>query len=97
VGREEQLRWERENASWAAGAAFASALLTIAAGLYFRGKVTGSANDNIEGILLVHAHKSDLLISSILQAIGTVALAPPLYYMFRATRFRREQLPKAIR
>jgi hypothetical protein len=97
VSREEQLRWERENAQWAAGAAFASALLTIAAGLYFRTKVTGSANDNIEGILLVHAHKSDLLISSILQAIGTLLLAPPLYYLFKATRFRREQLPGAIR
>jgi hypothetical protein len=97
VGREEQLRWERENARWAAGAAFASALLTIAAGLYFRGKVTGSANDNVEGIVLVHAHKSDLLVSSILQAIGTALLAPALYYLFRATRFRREQLPSALK
>jgi hypothetical protein len=97
VGREEQLRWERENARWAAAGAFASALLTIAAGLYFRTKVTGTANDNVEGILLVHAHKSDLLISSILQAIGTAVLALPLYYLFRATRFRREQLPNAIK
>lgn len=97
MDREEQLRWERENARWAAGAAFASAALTIAAGLYFRAKVTGSADDNVEGIILVHDNKSDLLISSILQAIGTALLAPALYYLFRATRFRREQLPEAIR
>jgi hypothetical protein len=97
VGREEQLRWERDNSRWAAAGAFASALLTIAAGLYFRAKVTGSANDNIEGIVLVHAHKSDLLISSVIQAIGTALLAAPLYYLFRATRFRREQLPRAIK
>jgi hypothetical protein len=97
VSRDEQLRWERENAQWAAITAFLSAALTIAAGLYFRSKVTGSADDNVEGIVLVHDHKGDLLISSILQAIGTVLLAPPLYYLFRATRFRREQLPGAIR
>jgi hypothetical protein len=97
VGREEQLRWERENARWAAGAAFASAVLTIAAGLYFRAKVTGSADDNVEGIILVHKNKSDLLFSAVLQAIGTAALAPALYYLFKATRFRREQLPAAIR
>jgi hypothetical protein len=97
VGREEQLRWERDNARWAAAAAALSAILTIAAGLYFRGKVTGSADDNVEGIVLVHGNKDDLLVSSILQAFGTALLAPALYYLFVATRFRREQLPKAIR
>jgi hypothetical protein len=97
VDREEQLRWERDNAQWAAIAAALSAILTIAAGLYFRSKVTGTADDNVEGIILVHDHKSDLLVSAILQAFGTAALAPPLYYLFRATRARREQLPGAIR
>ncbi|MEA2465980.1 MAG: hypothetical protein QOJ57_106 [Thermoleophilaceae bacterium] len=94
---EQQLRWERDNAQWAAIAAALSAILTIAAGLYFRSKVTGSADDNVEGIILVNDHKSDLLVSAILQAFGTALLAPPLYYLFRATRARREQLPAAIR
>ena len=97
MDREEQLRWERDNARWAAIAAALSAILTIAAGLYFRSKVTGSADDNVEGIILVHDHKGDLLVSSILQAIGTALLAPPLYYLFRATRARREQLPWPLR
>jgi hypothetical protein len=97
MDREEQLRWERDNARWAAIAAALSAILTIAAGLYFRSKVTGSADDNVEGIILVNHHKSDLLVSSILQAIGTAMLAPPLYYLFRATRARREQLPWPLR
>jgi hypothetical protein len=97
VGREEQLRWERDNAQWAAIAAALSAILTIAAGLYFRSKVTGSPDDNVEGIILVHANKGDLLVSSILQAFGTALLAAPLYYLFRAVRARREQLPAPIR
>lgn len=94
---QEQLRWERDNSRWAAGAAIASAILTIAAGLYFRSKVTGTADDNVEGIILVHANKGDLLVSSILQALGTALLAPAMYYLFVATRARREQLPRAIR
>ena len=35
--------------------------------------------------------------AAILQGIGTGLLAAPLYYLFRATRFRREQLPAGIR
>jgi hypothetical protein len=97
VGPEENLRWERYNAQWAAIAAALSAIFTIAAGLYFRSKVTGSPDDNVEGIILVHAHKGDLLVSSILQAFGTALLAAPLYYLFRATRARRAQLPAPIR
>jgi hypothetical protein len=97
VDREEQLRWERDNARWAAGAAFASGLLTIAASLYLNSKLGPSPSDSVESIKLLHAHKSDLLVAALLTAIGTVLLAPPLYYLFRATRFRREQLPAAIR
>jgi hypothetical protein len=96
VEREEQLRWEREWGKWAAAAAFASALLTIAVGVYIQSKIKGSADDNVDRILLIHDHKGDLLLASILQGLGTAALAPVLYYLFRATRFRREQLPNAL-
>src|SRR5436190_19268861 len=95
--KEEQLRWERDNSRWAGGAAFLSAVLTIAAGLYFRSKITGTANDEVEGMKLIHDNKSDVLISSILSAAGTAFLTPALYYLFVATRFRREQLPRALR
>jgi hypothetical protein len=97
VDREEQLRWERENARWAAAGAFLSAILTIAGALYLQSKIKTSPDDKIASIVLVHAHKGDLLVSAILQAIGTALLAPALYYLFRATRFRRPQLPGAIR
>jgi hypothetical protein len=96
VEREEQLRWERDSARWAAPAAFLSALLTVAASLYVRSKVTGSADDQVEGIVLVHGNKDVLLVSAILQGIGTIALAAVLYYLFRATRFRREALPRLL-
>ena len=97
MGVEKQLQWERDNARWTAYAAFLSALLTLAAGLYVRAKVSGPSSDSVEGILLVHNHKSDLLVAAIFQALGTALLVVPLMYLFRATRFRREQLPAALR
>jgi hypothetical protein len=97
VGREEQLRWERESARWAAAAAALSAFLTIAGALYLQGKIKTSPDDSVESIILVHDHKADLLVSAVLQAIGTALLAPALYYLYRATRFRRPQLPAAIK
>ncbi|MEA2421203.1 MAG: hypothetical protein QOF55_302 [Thermoleophilaceae bacterium] len=95
--REQQLRWEREKAPLAASAAALSAILTIAGAVYLQSKIKTSPADSVESILLVHGHKSDLLISAVLQAIGTALLAPALYYLFRATSFRRPQLPAAIK
>lgn len=97
MGREEQLQWERDNARWAAGAAFLAGILTIASALYLQNKITTTPDDSVESIVLVHAHKGDFLLAAILQAIGTAMFAPALYYLFRATQFRREQLPRALR
>jgi hypothetical protein len=98
VDRDEQLQWERKNARWAAVAAALSAILTIGAALYARSKVPGSADDDaIDKIQLVHAHKTDLLVATGLTGIGTALLSLPLYYLFRATRFRRPQLPGGLR
>jgi hypothetical protein len=98
VAGEEQLQWERDNARLAAIGAALSAILAIAAGLYLTSKIqSGSDDDAIDQIKLIHAHKTDLVISSVIQGISTALLAIPLYYLFRATRLRRPQLPAGIR
>jgi hypothetical protein len=39
-----------------------------------------------------HEHSSDLILSSVLQAIGFGLFAAPLYFLFRATRARSERI-----
>jgi hypothetical protein len=98
VGREEQLRWERDNARWAAITSGLAALLLTAGGLYAASKISAGADDDaIDQVKLIHAHKGVLISSAVVTALGTVLATGPLYYLFRATRFRRAQLPSGIR
>ena len=95
---EEQLRWERDNSRWAAIAAIVSAILFTAAGLYATNKFQAGADDDaIDQIKLIHDNESAVVISSVVQALGTALLVAPLYYLFRATRFRRDQFPSSVR
>lgn len=96
--KEEQLRWERDNSRWAAATAILAAILFAGMGIYAQQKFpTRVGDDAIDSIKLVHDNESAVLISSIVQAIGTTLLIAPLYYLFRATRFRRDQFPSSIR
>jgi hypothetical protein len=95
--RDEQLQWERDNARWAAAAAFGAGICTLAGTMVLLGALNPSPDNNVEGIVLVHEKSGQLLLASILQALGTALAAPPLYYLFRATRLRRPQLPVLLR
>jgi hypothetical protein len=96
--KDEQLRWERDNSRWAAITAIVSAILFTAAGLYATNKFQAGADDDaIDQIKLIHDNESAVVISSVVQALGTAFLIAPLYYLFRATRFRRDQFPSSIR
>ncbi|HEX8067026.1 MAG TPA: hypothetical protein VF520_10910 [Thermoleophilaceae bacterium] len=59
--------------------------------------VEGSADDQVEGILLVHEHAGTLLGISVLQALSTALLIVPIGYLYLATRFRRPELPRLLR
>lgn len=93
MDREEQLQWERRNARWAAAAAFAAALLALAGFLYQR-SVKPVPQNVAQFLVSLDGKSSDYLTSSIISAVGVSLLAPVLYYLYRATKFRRGVVPR---
>jgi len=89
LSREAILAWEARWARPVALATFASAVLIIAA-IVVAGKFGGSGESAL--LRSVQEHRSDQLISSILQALGVGLLAAPLYYLFRAANLRSERM-----
>ena len=87
------LAWEERWARPVALATFASILLIVAA-IVVASQVGGGSESEL--LRNVDAHRSDQLISSILQAIGVGLLAAPLYYLFRAARSRSEKMQGAM-
>jgi hypothetical protein len=96
-----QLSWERRFAPWAAGAALLAIVLQVV------GIVIGApANKNAPGrndplpiqqsLANFHDHSTALLASQLCSAIASVFAAVVLFYLFRATRARRKELPAAV-
>jgi hypothetical protein len=96
VNREEQLQWEREKARPAAIAAFLSAVLLLGGTLYLQSAVTGNVSDNADQLVVIHKHPGATIAGIGLRSLSLILMAPALYYLFRATRFRRPQLPAAL-
>ncbi|MFL6038222.1 MAG: hypothetical protein ACJ74B_06275 [Gaiellaceae bacterium] len=95
MSHDEQLAWEARASKPAAVAAFATAFMSMAAGLYVSIAV-GTLEDGTDGYLkAVDEEPSQFLIQSIAQAVGLLLLVLPLLYLFRATRHRRPQLKPA--
>jgi hypothetical protein len=101
VAGDAQLTWERRFAPWAAGAAL------IAIGLQVAGILIGApANKDSPGrndplpiqqsLENFHHHANALLASQLCQAVSSVFAAVVLFYLFRATRARRKELPAAV-
>jgi hypothetical protein len=94
VTNEEQLRWERRHGPLAAVAALLAAALVIAQFAVTQAVVFGDRPDGDRGFLIeIDQHAGALVVSAVLQAVGAVSLGVVFWYLFRATRHRREQLP----
>lgn len=93
MDREQQLQWERQWARWAAGAAFLSAALALAAFIYQRG-ISPVPQNVAQFLVSLDAQPGKYLFDTILSAIGAALVAPVLYYLYRATKFRREVVPQ---
>ena len=89
----EQLAWERENRTRYALAAFASglgSLVSVVITLAFVGR--GGGNERT-GLIRIHEHQAQLLISLAAQAVAVFFLMAALYYLVRGIVARRpEQL-----
>jgi hypothetical protein len=101
VNREQQLEWERLRAPAAAGAAFAAVLLQIASFLIQLPAISDAprADDPFryrETLLNFKENSGVLLGSGAANVLATFAASAALYYLYRATRQRRAELPAFV-
>ena len=96
MGKQEQLQWERKWAPLAAGAAFVAALLPIVSTVWASSLLGSIPATNSEDTFLtrVHEHAGGYVAAGVVTAIGTVALAPVLVYLYQAVKARRPQIPR---
>src|SRR3954452_6261043 len=97
MNREEQLSWEARVGRLVAIAAFASAVFLVASLIYSSSALNERTNDTVDGLYLLHAHKTEVFVTTLLQALSTALLAAPLWFLFKVTRFRRQELQPLAR
>ena len=95
--KQAQLAWDARAGRTAGLMAWVGVALILAALAYRIAQLPHGADNVKEFLPQVHAHESDFLVSGILTALGMLAFIPPLYYLYKATRFRRPELPPVTR
>ena len=94
MSHEAQLEWERRIAPVAAGAALASAALLLAGTVVRQAVALSSRPENeAEFLKAIDGESTSFVVSSVLQALSFVALGVVLWYLFRATRYRKPDTP----
>ena len=89
-----QLAWERRAGRWAAAAGFVSAVCLVANTILVQAVVLQDRPTEDRGVLLaIDEHSGAFLVSSFVQALNYIGLGVVLWFLFRVTRYRREELP----
>jgi hypothetical protein len=101
VEKQEQLEWESRVGRFVAAAAFAAAILLLGV-LFASGQIaeeppTGVDADTVFTLGAQVQHRSDLILLTIAQAIATLLLAAPLWYLYEAAKARRPEVPVAAK
>jgi hypothetical protein len=91
--KQAQLEWEARVGRLAAYAAWFAAALIVATFAYRIAGLPRGADNAKQFLPDVEAHKSAFLLSGVLVGVAMLAFVPPLLYLYRATRFRRPELP----
>jgi hypothetical protein len=94
VETQQQLDWEARVGRPVAVAAFASALLLFVWLFYANSIVDEPPEDTVEGLKLITEHESEVLLATVLQSLATALLAVPLWFLFKAAKFRRPETPR---
>lgn len=93
--KQAQLEWEARAGKVAGALAFAASALIIL-GIAYRVSAIPAGASNVKELLVqVNKDESAFMVASILTALGVVMIIPPLWYLYRATRYRRPQTPVA--
>ena len=96
MAHEAQLEWERRAGRAAGVAAFAAAALSIAS-VALQAAALRDQPDNDRGRLLaLDDHGSELIASAVTQALSLLLLGAVLWFLFRATGYRREETPSFV-
>lgn len=93
--KQAQLEWEARAGKVAGALAFAAAALIILGIAYRVSEIPASATNVKELLIQVNKDESAFLVASILTSIAVLTIIPPLWYLYRTTRFRRPEVPVA--
>lgn len=92
--REEQLEWEARKAPPAAAAAFLSAALALGSMLLQIAQIGTPPEGERAALLRFDEHRTDFFVSLGLQVASYFLLAGALFYLLRATVYRRAETPR---
>lgn len=97
MNREQQIEWEARWGRPAAAAAVGGILLPIVATLVQQSSLESrpGSNETVQFLRLLDRQPEVFLTSSVIQGIGSLALAGVFAYLFRVVKFRRPGLPSA--
>jgi hypothetical protein len=91
---EQQLEWEARTGKLAAVAAFLTAALLIGGTLLRQlGALSSRPGNDREFLQAIDDKSGSFLASSVVQSLSFLALSAALFYLYRATRARRPELP----
>jgi hypothetical protein len=89
-----QLEWERRAGRWAAAAGFLSAVCLVANTVLVQAVVLQERPTQDRGVLLaIDEYSGAFLASSFVQGLNYLGLGVVLWFLFKVTRYRREELP----
>lgn len=97
MSKAEQLNWESRAGKPAALAAFATIVLSVVSSIYVNAALDRTPDaDSTRQLLEVRDAQPDVFVNgAVIGGISTLLLAVVLLYLYRATKFRRPELPSA--
>jgi len=97
MSKAEQLNWESRAGKPAALAAFATIILSVASSIYVNAALDRPPDsDSTRQLLEARDAQPDIFVNgAVIGGISTLLLAVVLLYLYRATKFRRPELPSA--
>lgn len=94
---EQQVGWEKRFGPYAAGAAIASAVLSLIPAFYIGQAVEGPLDRDDQVLAAVDREAFDFFLPAALQSLALLVLIPAFLYLYRAERFRLPDVPSAVK
>jgi hypothetical protein len=93
VNADSQLEWESRWGPRAAAAAAGAAVLILAGSFVAAAGTPSNTEEITTQLLSINKNRSTIVAGGILLGLGTLLVAGALAYLYRATKFRRPELP----